>query len=53
MTVTLRMTAEEHALLKEAADADRRSLNAFAVRALLRQARAVLRQESRGAGDGR
>jgi uncharacterized protein (DUF1778 family) len=66
VTITLRMKPEEHDLLKRAAEADRRSINAFAMRTLVRQARAVLRQaeqqrqaehevarEERGDGDDR
>lgn len=44
VTITIRMSPEEHDLLKRGAEADRRSINAFAVRTLVRQARAALRQ---------
>lgn len=55
VTFTLRMTPEENALLKRAAEVDQRSLQGFVLRVALRQARAVLRQaeqERQDLGEG-
>ena len=44
VTVTLRMSPEEHALLQKAAELDKRSINAFVLKTAIRQATTIIRK---------
>jgi uncharacterized protein (DUF1778 family) len=46
VTITIRMTPEQHALLRRAAALDERSLNSFVLRAIAQRARAIVRREA-------